>query len=137
MKLSSTYQSNIYVQAEISYSNTSLKPGKKKTHIMHPSQILTCRANFQLTGVFRYFSISSCKLQDRICAQLKESLVSKMWCAIGTHCALNEEQFGNPNNMQNMVSSNKKGSLNHEIGYTKSEVGITNVGSSIHDFTTS
>ena len=53
-----------------------------------------------------------------------------MWCAIGTRFSLKEEQFGNPYNLQNMAASNENGSLNQEIGYAGSEVGITNVGSS-------
>ena len=83
-----------------------------------------------------YFSISSRKLQNRICAQLKESPVSKTWFTIGTHFALNKEQLGKPNNLQNMVANNEKGYLNQETGYAESETGITSVGSSSQDFTT-
>ena len=50
---------------------------------------------------------------------------------------MNEEQFGNPYNRKIMASNNAKGSLNHEIGYAKIEAGMTNVGSSNQDLTTS
>ena len=67
---------------------------------------------------------------------MKELPISKTWFATGTHFALNKEQLGKPNNLQNMAANNEKGSLNQETGYAESETRITSVGCFSQDFTT-